>query len=182
MSTTEQRAVARRALQNSGLSMPALVAWVAVAGAAGAVLRLLIGAPLEEQFMKFPWATLVINLSGSAALGLLLGLAHAWPQIPRWTVPVLGTGLLGSFTTFSTVMLAAVASQSRELFTQTAGDDVIPAGAWEMLAYLGVSMLFCTAAAASGVTVGRALFGCSGMDCNHSAPAPPPAEGEPDGH
>lgn len=169
MPTSEQRAAQPWSSRDeTGLPLPTLLLWVAVAGAAGAVLRLSIGEPLEEQFMKFPWATLLINLTGSAALGLLVGVAHAWRGLPRWTVPVVGTGLLGSFTTFSSVMLAAVASQQNDLFAQIAGDDVIPAGLWEMLAYLGMSMLFCTAAAATGMTVGRAIFGCSGLDCSHS--------------
>lgn len=169
MSTTEQRAAQPWAPRHdAGLPLPALILWVAVAGAAGAMLRLSIAEPLEEHFMKFPWATLLINLIGSAALGMLVGIAHAWRGLPRWAVPVLGTGLLGSFTTFSAVMLAAVASQQNDLFAQVAGDDVIPAGLWEMLAYLVMAMLFCTAAAATGMTVGRAIFGCTGLECVHS--------------
>lgn len=169
MSTPEQRAAQPWAPhQDAGLPLPALVLWVAVAGAVGAALRLSIAEPLEEHFMKFPWATLLINLIGSAALGLLVGIAHAWRSLPRWALPVLGTGLLGSFTTFSAVMLAAVASQQNDLFAQVAGDDVIPAGLWEMMAYLVMAMLFCTAAAATGMTIGRAIFGCTGLNCVHS--------------
>ena len=169
MPTTEnQAAEPRRPKHDAGLTLPVLIFWVAVAGAVGAVLRLSIAEPLEEHFMKFPWATLLINLIGSAALGTLVGIAHAWNGLPRWALPVLGTGLLGSFTTFSLVMMLAVASQNHNLFPQVAGDDVIAAGLWEMLAYLGMSMLFCTAAAAAGITIGRALFGCSGLECRHS--------------
>ena len=44
-----------------------------------------------------PWSTLLINVSGSFALGLLVGLggSDAWHTI-------LGTGFLGGYTTFST--------------------------------------------------------------------------------
>ncbi|WP_300343973.1 CrcB family protein [Nesterenkonia sp.] len=170
MPTTEDRAAdAGGPQRREGLPLLKLLVWIAAAGAAGSVLRLVIGVPFEEHFMKFPWATLLINTLGSAALGLLVGVAHVWRSLPSWTVPVLGTGLLGSFTTFSAVMVAAVASQQRDLFAQTAGDDVIPPGLWEILAYVGVSVLFCTAAAAAGVTVGRAIFGCTGLDCEHAA-------------
>lgn len=168
VSTTEQRAAdPSSTLRDAGVPLYALILWVGLAGAVGAVLRLGIGAPLEEHFMKFPWATLLINLIGSAALGTLVGIAHAWPPLPRWAVPVIGTGLLGSFTTFSSVMMAAVASQHHNLFPQVAGDDVIAAGLWEMLAYLSMSMLFCTGSAAAGITVGRAVFGCAGPGCTH---------------
>lgn len=160
MSTSDHRTAKPWAPhREDGLSLGALILAVAVAGAVGSVLRLSIGAPFEEHYMKFPWATLMINLGGSAALGLLAAVAHRWRGLPSWAVPVLGTGLLGSFTTFSAVMLAAVASQQSSLFGAVAGDEVIPAGLWEMLAYLGMGMLFCTAAAAAGITVGRALFG-----------------------
>ncbi|MGO1192377.1 MAG: fluoride efflux transporter FluC [Nesterenkonia sp.] len=160
MSTSEQPSAKPWAPHSDdALSLGAMILAVALAGAVGAVLRLAIGAPFEEHYMKFPWATLMINLGGSAALGLLTGVAHSWRGLPGWAVPVLGTGLLGSFTTFSAVMLAAVASQQTQLFGEIAGDEVIPAGLWEMLAYLGMGMLFCTAAAAAGITAGRALCG-----------------------
>jgi fluoride exporter len=43
----------------------------------------------------------VINVSGSIALGLLLGLAVAH-QLPSSVVTLVGTGFLGAYTTFST--------------------------------------------------------------------------------
>lgn len=144
---------------NAGLSLAALVAWIAVAGSCGAVLRLLLVTLSDEQYMRFPWATMAVNLSGSAVLGVLIGVAHAWSRLPKWAVPVLGTGFLGSFTTFSAVILAGAAAQQRELFAQVASSLVLPPQLWEVGAYLLISMLFCTAAAAAGITVGRAVVG-----------------------
>lgn len=71
--------------------------WVGVAGAVGSVLRYLVGLSLGDS--HFPWATLVVNLVGSFALGLLLtwGMARLPVSI---TTPV-AVGLLGGFTTFS---------------------------------------------------------------------------------
>ncbi|MVT26159.1 CrcB family protein [Nesterenkonia alkaliphila] len=152
--------------------MPALVFWVAVAGACGAVLRLLLVELSDEQYMRFPWATLMINLAGSGALGTLVGLAHAWRRLPQWALPVLGTGFLGSFTTFSAVILAGAAAQQRDLFAQVASSLVVPPEMWEVGAYLVISMLFCTAASAAGLTLGRAVFGCTGMDCAHAGGGP----------
>jgi CrcB protein len=43
----------------------------------------------------FPLGTMVVNVSGSFGLGLLAGLAHEPYEI-------LGTGLVGAYTTFST--------------------------------------------------------------------------------
>jgi fluoride exporter len=52
-------------------------------------------------------ATAVINLSGSLVLGLLTGLAARQRLPPQWHL-VLGTGLLGGYTTFSTASFETV--------------------------------------------------------------------------
>jgi CrcB protein len=51
---------------------------------------------------SFPWGTLLINLTGSAVLGFLLVIVME--QFPRGRLarPVLGTGIIGAYTTFST--------------------------------------------------------------------------------
>ena len=54
----------------------------------------------------FPWGTFVINATGSFVLGFLTGLAlyHAFPKTPK---VILGTGLCGAYTTFSTFTFEA---------------------------------------------------------------------------
>jgi CrcB protein len=84
--------------------------WLAflVAAAAGASLRYWIDQLVAERAGGiFPWGTLVINISGSLALGFLtgLGLYHAFPKAPR---VILGTGLCGAYTTFSTFTFETV--------------------------------------------------------------------------
>jgi CrcB protein len=77
-----------------------LLDWVALAllGGGGAVLRYLIDAWVDRRLeTAFPLGTFVINSTGSFALGLLTGL-HATSAV----LFVVGTGLIGSFTTFST--------------------------------------------------------------------------------
>lgn len=72
---------------------------VAIAGAAGAVLRYRIG--LAVGVRSFPWATLGINVSGSLFLAVVL----AGPLASRWgptATTAVAVGLLGSYTTFST--------------------------------------------------------------------------------
>ncbi len=73
---------------------------VALAGGAGAVLRLLVGRGVV-RLTSAPLAagTFAVNVSGALALGLLVGLAPG-----HETTLVLGTGLLGGYTTFSTWM------------------------------------------------------------------------------
>lgn len=72
---------------------------VALAGGVGAGLRWLADVLLSRLLPSgFPWAILVVNTTGSFALGLITGAALG----TEW-LAVLGTGLLGGYTTFSTV-------------------------------------------------------------------------------
>lgn len=80
---------------------------VAVGGAAGAVLRWLLGEAVPDG-TGFPWTTFAVNVSGCLAIGLL----PAWAVVrsrPRLTL-ALGPGLLGGYTTMS-----AYAEQTRAL-------------------------------------------------------------------
>jgi CrcB protein len=72
---------------------------VAVGGFAGAVLRHAVAAALPGGF---PWGTLAVNVAGSFALGGLLFEAKLTGRLSAETRLVLGTGLLSSFTTYST--------------------------------------------------------------------------------
>ncbi|MGE3192257.1 MAG: CrcB family protein [Microbacteriaceae bacterium] len=76
-------------------------------GLIGAGLRLGIDALLPHTAPgSFPWSTLLINVAGSFALGLLV--ARVWPTAPGWLRYGLGTGLLGAFTTFSAVVISLI--------------------------------------------------------------------------
>ena len=77
---------------------PALLALVFVGGTLGTLAR----AGVSQLWFDptFPWATLVVNLAGSLALGLLAGsLARRADDVLSNLVSV---GVLGSVTTFST--------------------------------------------------------------------------------
>lgn len=164
--TTEQQvATPARPGADGRTSLRILIPLVALAGAVGAILRLTVGELVPEAGMKFPWTTLTVNLSGSGLLGVLLGVVAARPYAPSWVVPTLGTGLLGSYTTFSSVILAVMPSWPGKTYDGLTGVTYVSPGVMEMLAYLGLSVLGCTAAAAAGLTIGSAIFGCVGHDC-----------------
>jgi len=55
----------------------------------------------------FPWATLTVNVVGSALLGVVAGLVLAGDLDPVWQT-VLGTGVAGGLTTFSTLAFDVV--------------------------------------------------------------------------
>lgn len=78
---------------------------IALGGAVGAVLRAVL-ATVPQRFLPggFPHGTLLVNLLGSFAIGVLWQLSqHA--AIDKTAQAVLITGLLGAFTTFSTFSL-----------------------------------------------------------------------------
>ena len=78
---------------------PVLFAGVALAGGVGAGLRWLADTLLSRAMPKgFPWAILVVNVTGSLALGVVTGAA-----LDGVALAIVGTGLLGGYTTFSTV-------------------------------------------------------------------------------
>ncbi|CAN5501496.1 CrcB family protein [soil metagenome] len=113
---------------------------VLIGGLVGTGMRLGIDALLPHGDGDFPLSTLVINVTGAFVLGMLVG--RVWPSAPSWLRFGLGTGLLGSFTTFS----ALVAS----VFT------LAQAGAMGTgLLYLAVTLTAGIAAAAAGLLVGR---------------------------
>lgn len=81
---------------------------VAVGGSLGAAARYLLDRAIAtRQTGPFPLGTLAVNVTGSIALGLLLGLAVAH-RLPSSVVTLVGTGFLGAYTTFSTFTFETV--------------------------------------------------------------------------
>lgn len=67
----------------------------------GAVARYALTSYGKKHWMQgtaFPWPTLLINLTGAFLLGLAFAL-----QLPARVYAFLGTGVLGGYTTFSTL-------------------------------------------------------------------------------
>lgn len=56
----------------------------------------------------FPWPTLLINIAGSALMGLLTGWLAVQGGAPQSLRLFIATGILGGFTTFSTFSLETV--------------------------------------------------------------------------
>ncbi len=88
----------------------AATAYVALGGGVGAVLRYQTGRLLTHLLgpatvTAFPWATLTVNVVGSIAMGVLAGfLARHGTGGDFWRL-LLGVGVLGGFTTFSSFSL-----------------------------------------------------------------------------
>ncbi len=86
---------------------------VAIGGAIGAVMRYLTGIGLVRVFghTAFPMGVLTVNVVGSFAMGVFVGLA-AHRGLTHLS-PFVATGILGGFTTFSAFSLEAVTLYER---------------------------------------------------------------------
>jgi CrcB protein len=81
---------------------------VSLAGGFGAALRLFVDGVVRSRLRTaLPVGTLLINVAGSLLLGLVTGFALALWLPAAWQL-VLGGGLLGGFTTFSTASYETV--------------------------------------------------------------------------
>jgi len=82
---------------------PLVFVAAALAGGVGAALRYLVDLGVAKVAgRRFPWGIFVVNLTGSFALGVVTA------ALPDQAF-LLGAGLLGGYTTFSTAMLDTVA-------------------------------------------------------------------------
>lgn len=121
---------------------PVLFVAVALAGGVGAACRFVLDGLVRSRTAgDYPIGTMVINVTGSLLLGLLtgLGLAHlAADEL----VLVLGTGLLGGYTTFSTASVETV--------------RLLQAGRYAASLLAGLGMLVAAVAAAgAGLWLGQ---------------------------
>ncbi len=81
---------------------PLVFMLASVAGGAGAGLRYVVDAAVASLLKgRSPWGVVIVNITGSFALGLV---ASAMPEAAF----VIGAGLLGGYTTFSTAMLDTI--------------------------------------------------------------------------
>ncbi|WGW05252.1 fluoride efflux transporter CrcB [Tropicibacter oceani] len=116
---------------------------VALGGALGASARYLTGLTAARLLGKgFPWGTLIVNIAGSFAMGVLVVLlAHLGGN--RFA-PLLMTGLLGGFTTFSAFSLDAVTLYER--------GEIAAAGG-----YVAGSVILSIAALFAGLFIARSI-------------------------
>jgi CrcB protein len=118
---------------------------IAVAGAFGALARYgLEGAVSRRWPGAFPWGTFVVNVSGSFLLGLLFVLLTDRLTVDPWLRSTLTIGLLGAYTTFSTLSL-----ESYRLLE----DGAVGLALANMLGSVGAGLL----AVYLGIVAGRAV-------------------------
>ncbi|MDR5699198.1 fluoride efflux transporter CrcB [Agromyces aerolatus] len=117
---------------------PWLFLAVAAAGGVGAALRFVLGGIVTGSSRRaFPVATALINLTGSFALGLLTGIAGNGWLAPEVTA-IVGVGLLGGYTTFSTASVETVRLAQERRYGAALGYGLGNLVACTVLALLGI--------------------------------------------
>jgi CrcB protein len=104
---THEDALDTSAVPRLGLSLGSILA-VGLGGALGTLARYLLGATLTTAPGHFPATTLLINLSGSLAIGFLVPLTETVSTRCALARPFLVVGFLGGWTTYSTLAVEAV--------------------------------------------------------------------------
>ena len=114
---------------------------VAIGGALGGAARFWLSDLVARRLGEtFPWGTLVVNVSGAFAIGVLAALwteraGHAVLHVPMWTG--LAIGVLGSYTTVSSFSLQTWALLRDRAYARALGN-------------VAASAIGCLAAVAAG--------------------------------
>jgi CrcB protein len=125
---------------------PKFILAVAAGGAFGSVARYLVAIGSGRLFgPAFPWGTLIINVTGSALIGVFAGLFALKWDIPQAARIFLTVGVCGGFTTFSTFSLDAWYLLERGQVTAS-------------MAYMLASVVLSLAALVGALHVVRALW------------------------
>jgi fluoride exporter len=75
---------------------------IGVGGFAGSIARYLLGNYVGSRLgFRFPYGTLLVNISGSFVLGICMALLARTTANPNWRY-LLPIGFIGAYTTFST--------------------------------------------------------------------------------
>jgi CrcB protein len=74
-------------------------------GFVGTVARAEIGEALSQDPGSWPWSTLLVNLAGAFLLGYFTTRLQERLPLSSYRRPLLGTGLCGALTTFSTMQI-----------------------------------------------------------------------------
>ena len=134
--------VAARRRRFGGRAEPSLLVAIAIGGGLGTLGRYGVSRMIHVSKDTFPWATFVANIAGAFVIGVFLTLVlERFPPM-RFPRPFFAIGVLGGFTTFSTMAVETVTLCKD-------GHPVVGVG------YLAASVFFGLAACYLGIVLAR---------------------------
>src|SRR5262245_3926555 len=114
---------------------------IGIAGASGALARYAIQNGVT-QILARPTVlgTLLINVSGAFLLGLFIALTDERLVIPNYWRPIIATGFLGAYTTFSTLMFESFNRWEGGDFATAAANIVASIALGLLATYVGLTL------------------------------------------
>jgi len=101
-----------------------MIVVMALAGSFGAISRFVLDGVIRAKYNHtFPWATFIINVTGSFILGVVSGLLLRHQGLSDLGM-VIGTGFCGGYTTFSTANFETVRLLERREYARAFGNAV----------------------------------------------------------
>jgi len=122
-----------------------MILMIALGGIAGTLARYFLQGFVQPKGDLFPWGTLVVNISGSLALGLIMRLATGSDVITPQMRGGLAIGFCGAFTTMSTFSYETIALMADGEY-------------WRASLYAGGTLVGCLLATALGIAVASRLL------------------------
>ena len=116
--------------------------FVALGGSLGAVLRFYLSNLSDSLFGKqFPFGTLAVNVIGAFLIAILYGLIERETIDPMPYRFLLGVGLLGAFTTFSTFSIEALTLLQNGLWLKAGLNVALNVLVCLFAAYMGLQLI-----------------------------------------
>ncbi|HJP76400.1 MAG TPA: fluoride efflux transporter CrcB [Pseudonocardiaceae bacterium] len=97
------------------------LAAIFVGGAAGTGARALLSVAIPASPVSWPWPTFIVNLVGSFLLGYFVTRLQERLPLSSYRRPLLGTGLCGGLTTFSTMQVEILKMLDHHAYLLAAG-------------------------------------------------------------
>lgn len=120
----------------------ALYCFIAAGGATGACLRYFVTTSVDSLFGKhMPFGTLTVNVVGSFALALLYGFIERQDLSESPYRALIGVGLLGAFTTFSTFSVETLTLLENGLWLKAAANVFLNVGACLIAGWLAIQLM-----------------------------------------
>lgn len=125
-------------------SLGALVTAVAVGGVIGAEARYGVSVAVPHGPTGWPWSILLINVSGCLLIGGLMAVITELMEVHPLVRPLLGVGVLGGYTTFSTY--------TTDVLTLVQSGELLVA-----VGYVIATPVLAVLAASAGLSLARAV-------------------------
>jgi CrcB protein len=110
----------REYASDPGIDRPELLA-IACGGALGALARVGFAQAFPSSAGSWPWATFAVNMAGALMIGYFVTRLQERLPVSTLRRPLLGTGLCGALTTFSTVQIELLRMVDQHRFGLAAG-------------------------------------------------------------